>query len=799
MGSKRKKRQRSTNGESAPKRSSASTPWKRILSIASIAILAIAGFFFLSRNRPVAAPAPLPLVPVEASSTLVRDEKQVFPDYAGSTSCAECHQEIYAKWKGSNHGQAERLLTATDDKAFTPARTFQHGTQHTDLRETGGKPEVVALGPEKKYEAFPVARVIGNDPIQQFLVALPGGRLQTLEATYDPHRNEWFNVYGNEDRQPGEWGHWTGRGMNWNNMCAACHNTRVHKNYDEGSDRYATTMAEPTVSCESCHGTMKTHVDWRRTHGNAKLADPTIRKFTPDQVFETCAQCHSRRMELTDAFAPGKSFYDHHALTTVDETDTLYPDGQVRDEDYEYSAFLGSKMHAAGVRCADCHDPHTAKVRLPGNLMCMSCHSGGYKNAPVIDPSAHSFHKVDPLYSPADPAALAKRPPDAVAASGGECINCHMPQTYYMQRHRRHDHGFTIPDPLLTKELGIPNACNRCHFDKDAGWALEWTNKWYGAKMERPSRARTRTIAAAREGKTEGRDGLLAMLSGTDAPYWKASAAKLLERWAGEPLVTTALLEATKSASPLVRSNAVRSLDPLANDRSVGPVLHDLLNDPVRSVRFPAEWALRATLDPQSSAGSELLQTLDYLADQPTGQMQKGAYFLSRNDPQQALVHYRKAVEWDPGSAPFRHDLAVVLSNMNHGAEAVTQLEAACKLEPNNAEYRYMLALAWNEVGQTDKTVEALRAAVQLDPGHARAWYNLGLVLNARGNTPESLTALHRAAEANPTDPRIPYASATILARIGSIEEARQAARRALEIDPNFRAAQEFIRLSEQR
>src|SRR5437764_1151098 len=83
---------------------------------------------------------------------------------------------------------------------------------------------------------------------------IPGGRLQTLEASYDPHKNQWFNVYGNEDRHFGEWGHWTGRGMNWNSMCASCHNTRVRKNYDEKSDSYQTTMAQLTVSCESCHG-----------------------------------------------------------------------------------------------------------------------------------------------------------------------------------------------------------------------------------------------------------------------------------------------------------------------------------------------------------------------------------------------------------------------------------------------------------------------------------------------------------------------------------------------------------------
>jgi hypothetical protein len=65
-----------------------------------------------------------------------------------------------------------------------------------------------------------------------------------------------------------------------------------------------------------------------------------------------------------------------------------------------------------------------------------------------------------------------------------------MPVTTYMQRHPRHDHGFTIPDPLLTKKFGIPNACNRCHQDRDADWALASVEQWFGAKMDRPARRR---------------------------------------------------------------------------------------------------------------------------------------------------------------------------------------------------------------------------------------------------------------------------------------------------------------------
>jgi len=113
---------------------------------------------------------------------------------------------------------------------------------------TNGIASVTSVGLSRRPETHAIARVIGNRPLRQFLIPFPGGRFQTLEASYDPRSNQWFNANGEEDRQPGEWGHWTGRGANWNFMCASCHDTRLQKNYDETSDSYHTTMPIPLRS-----------------------------------------------------------------------------------------------------------------------------------------------------------------------------------------------------------------------------------------------------------------------------------------------------------------------------------------------------------------------------------------------------------------------------------------------------------------------------------------------------------------------------------------------------------------------
>src|SRR5439155_18692008 len=121
---------------------------------------------------------------------------------------------------------------------------------------------------------------------------------------------------------------------------------------------------------------------------------PTVTRLNHQQVLDNCGYCHARRTDLTGDFKPGDSFFDHQSLAIVDESNQFYPDGQVREEDYELSSFLSSRMHVKGVVCLDCHNPHSMKTVLPGNPLCMRCHDGSNTNAPTINPVEHSHHRA---------------------------------------------------------------------------------------------------------------------------------------------------------------------------------------------------------------------------------------------------------------------------------------------------------------------------------------------------------------------------------------------------------------------
>ena len=225
------------------------------------------------------------------------------------------------------------------------------------------------------------------------------------------------------------------------------------------------------VSCEACHGPSSEHLKWAEAEKAGKadelveyvksrglvvdLKEPEEGGWYPDpetgqpkrtsplasnvQV-ETCARCHAHRQLMEPDFQAGQRFHDSHSPSVL--SDQLYHhDGQIDEEVYVYGSFVQSKMFHAGVRCTDCHHPHTMKPILAGNALCVRCHQNEEYNT-----TAHHFHQPD--------------------STGASCVECHMPTKNFMVVDPRRDHSLRVPRPDLAEELGSPDACTQCHQDQ---------------------------------------------------------------------------------------------------------------------------------------------------------------------------------------------------------------------------------------------------------------------------------------------------------------------------------------------
>ena len=372
-------------------------------------------------------------------------------------------------------------------------------------------------------------------------------------------------------------------------MCAECHSTGVRKNYDAASDRFATTFAEISVGCEACHGQGSRHVGWARnrkaggrsaklkirrrgssyasTSGAGDLADRcrtgnAIRNTLPSTLrkeVETCGLCHARRGQFSENWLPGRWLSETHTVSPISRG-LYHSDGQMLEEVYNYGAFKQSKMFAAGVTCSDCHGPHSAKLRVSGDGVCLQCHAPDKYAA-----AAHHRHE-------------GVSPPVA-------CASCHMPARAYMVVDRRHDHSFRIPRPDLSVKFRTPNACNDCHADKSTEWAAAAIERWHGPNLKG---FRTTPQVCMQRGPGARAATLLAEIAADRQAPAIARASALTELGSRLRLSNIGLARSGLSdPDPMVRIGALDMLEgvPMAQR---WPLASPLLADAVQGVRIRA-------------------------------------------------------------------------------------------------------------------------------------------------------------------------------------------------------------------
>ena len=613
-----------------------------------------------------------------------------------SRKCAECHRKEYDLWKGSDHAWAWRQPDAAlDAAAFAGQRIKAHGMELEMQRDAQGNLQMRDVATGKVYT---VGGVIGREPLVQYLLKWKDGGLQTPSAAWDVEKKEWFDVFrddalqqerGGAVRKPGEWGHWTGRGMNWESQCAWCHMSGFKKNYDVASDTFKATWQEPGITCIQCHKVSATP-----DAEDGCLVAKADRKLTPEQHDDNCASCHARREELTPGFTVGDKFDDHFRLELPKVPGVFHPNGLQLEEDYSETSFRLHKMGRTGVTCYDCHDPHSGGVTKPteNDELCLQCHGTNKVVNGVLAPQV-SHNRL----------------------CGGKampCIECHMPKMTYMGRDPRRDHALHWPDPRMSIELGVPNACLNCHKDKDHQWCMEYLEKRYKEERMGKYRQRFRAAGHAMQGKGSVQE-LLAAYKAEEIPAWRATLLGLLAQFPLTPEVQAVALGATQDADALVRAAAVELLG--------GDAARKALADKTRSVRHAAAWALFPNLPANHPVVSEILETATHQADQPTGAMQLAMLANAAGNAAAAELQYRRAVQRDPASVVARMDYAVFLAQQNRPVDALRQMLDCAREHPQNAEVQYRLGLILIELGQYRPALRAMQKATQLDPQHAAA------------------------------------------------------------------------------
>ena len=182
-----------------------------------------------------------------------------------------------------------------------------------------------------------------------------------------------------------------------------------------------------------------------------------------------------------------------------------------------------------------------------------------------------------------------------------------------------------------------------------------------------------------------------------------------------------------------------------------------------------------------------------------------------------AVTHYEKALEINPADAEAQNNLGVTLFGSGRVDEAIAHYQEALKIRPDYAEASCNLASALLSKGDLDGAIAYYSVCLALLPNQAEPEYNLASALLRKGRTDEAIAHYKKALELRPDSADAHANLGSAFLEKGRVQEAIAAYRNALRIspenvpaqtnlawllatssDPSLRNGSEAIRLAEQ-
>jgi predicted CXXCH cytochrome family protein len=721
--------------------------------------------------------------------------------YVGSHTCISCHEKEHQDWRGSHHHAAMQIANEETVLGNFDNTTFTKDGVESLFFKRDGKFWIRTDGPDGTIDDFEIRYTFGVAPLQQYLITLPGGRYQALGIAWDTRPKaaggqRWYHLYPGQALKAGDPLHWTGIDQNWNFQCAWCHSTNLQKNYSTDTKSFQTTWSEINVGCEACHGPAAGHLAWAgKSDSDDRQSDPSkgfafifderrdvtwpmgehgqamrSRPRGSSKEIELCATCHARRQQFSSKPGTSPNLFDAFRPSLL-SPGLYHTDGQQRDEVFTYGSFVQSRMHAAGVTCSDCHNPHSGQLIKDGNDVCAQCH------APAkFDTAAHHHH------TPGSP--------------GAQCKSCHMPTTNYMIVDARHDHSMRIPRPDQSVLLGMPNACNMCHTGKTASWARDAIRAWHPAQnpgMQNFAEA----FDLADRGAPQAQQSLLSLANGqASSSIARASALARLRNFPSRSTLEAAA-RSLAIDDPLVRSAAI-AIVANANAATRRTLLAPLLTDRARLVRMEAARGLagepEATLEDDlkinfDKALEEYVEGQLFNAERPESHMNLGNLYRDRGKLDDARKALETAIELDAtfiaasvaladlertvgneatseavlrdalaknaNSGHLEHSLGLSLIRQKRTKEAMTYLALAAKNAPEEVRFSYVLAVALHDTGKPDDAISVLKNALARHPYDRNILTALANYQIERGNFGEALKSAELLQRLEPDNPDI--------------------------------------------
>ena len=705
-------------------------------------------------------------------------------DFVGAEACASCHQDEYAAWRRSTHGQAggapgpSVVIAPFDGRAIR----FADGTVTPRIRE--GAYEFVVRQDGFAESVFQVDGVIGKGHMlgggtQGFITALADGTQRFLAWDWSRAEARWFCNTGSRlnrgwvpitaDMRMADCGDWPplrpiGTVDRFAN-CQECHGSQITTTLDPEAGTYRTEYTTLQVNCESCHGPARQHVAWAEAGGQGDdMGLPSLAWQDKDASLETCFRCHALKDVVREGYLPGEPLERYYALKFPVLGDQPYfADGRVRSFAYQANHLASACYLQGPMDCVSCHEPHgqgywdTDRRPLASPFddgQCTSCHP-----SKMADIQAHTFHAPD--------------------SEGSRCVSCHMPYLQHPEvgpkvRFARSDHTIAIPRPVFDADLGLTGACAGCHQGKSPLELQGLVRAWWGdVRPHRPLvqgqvdelRARNAEEAAASLLRPDQVDPLVQF----------QALGRLLTGYLNQPDQSPlspdmeARLQALATGRDLdVRALALATLHWIrGNDPSVRRVLVDALAAAESEDALRRRWTL----------------ALGFMGDR----------FRDQGEADRADAAYRKALELNPDDPHILEAQGVLRTRTGNAPEGVRLLRASLERRPTNPLGWVNLGIALGAAGDATGARQAYERALALNPRESVALFNLGNLHQRAGDLDAAAEAYLRAVDADPGLAPAYFELARVYILGNRPADALPHARRAVEFRPDHAPSRQML------
>jgi len=697
-------------------------------------LLIAAGLWYASQKQP--EPALVKPAVTETKKPVQALAPKTQPaTFVDEHTCAGCHSAQVKDWQGSHHQLA---MQTADDKSvlgdFNTA-TFKGETETTRFFRKGSEFWVNTVDGAGQVRDFKVAYAFGVAPLQQYLLETGNGRLQALGVAWDTEQHRWFHIYPGQGVDFKDPLHWSKPGQNANFMCVECHTTGFKRNFNADNNRFNSQWNSLGVGCQACHGPASNHLLWAGdSEKDAQLLNAgfviDLSKGDNLTQVDTCARCHARRAPLGDDQKPGKPLMDAYLQSGL--TRELYElDGKIKGEVFEHGSFVQSKMFAKGVRCSNCHNPHSTELKAQGNGLCLQCHNPAGKTAvPGVDGAGLQAKNYD---SPEHHHHQPGQP-------GAQCVDCHMPGKLFMVNDLRHDHSFSVPNPELARTLGTPDACLTCHAQLTADKVIDSYRTWFG-EPQNATFTYARSLWQIRSAQPGAAATLFEQLESTRlASIRRATLIAELPNYPSQQALASST-RALRDPAPQVREAAVAVIAAQLPPDQRLDVLGPLLQDPILAVRIASAHALLGSYrqagryrDAFDKAIGEYETVQLNLQERAEANFNLAMLYQANGNTAQVEHYLRTAIERDENFLPAFITLVQWLDANQRAEEAFTLLSERLKRQPDSALLQFTQGLALLRRQQPDAALMALREANRLEPDSPRFAYVLALSLADRGD-----------------------------------------------------------------